>query len=108
MHANDRHNERERKHVSTHFLVKKQSPKHPTATNSPQVAALTSALDKDFAGERKKIAELDLAPLLSASYVSMVDTELKRRTRTQVAVELHTEPLEGLFAGQQVPGWNVF
>lgn len=68
---------------------------------------MTGALDKDFAGERKKIAEMDLAPLLSVSYVSMVDTELKRRTRTQVAVEVHTQPLDGLFAGE-IPGWQTF
>lgn len=73
---------------------------------SPQVAALVAALDKDFAADRKKIAELDLSPVLAASYVSMVEAELKRRGRGHVAVELHTLSMQRLFE-DVLPGWQT-
>lgn len=75
--------------------------------HSPQVAALVAALDKDFAADRKKIAEMDLSPVLSASYVSMVEAELKRRGKAVPAVEMHTRPLARLFQGDDVPGWKT-
>ena len=68
------------------------------------MAALVAALDKDFAADRKKIAEMDLSPVLAASYVSMVEAELKRRGRGHVVVELHTQPLRRLFENI-LPGW---
>lgn len=63
-----------------------------------------ASLDKDFAADRKKIAEMDLSPVLAASYVSMVEAELKRRGRGVAAVQV--QPVEGLFDNRS-PGWKL-
>lgn len=51
-------------------------------------------LDKDLT-DRKKTAEVDLAPLLTGSYASLVSAELARRLK-QVPVAFYPNKLTGL------------
>ncbi len=45
-----------------------------------QVAAMVGVLDKDLS-DRRRTAELDLAPLLGGSYASMAGAELARKVK---------------------------
>lgn len=60
----------------------------------PQVAAFAAVLDKDLT-DRKKTAEVDLAPFLTGSYASLVSAELARRLK-QVPVAFYPSKLTGL------------
>jgi len=59
-----------------------------------QIAALATELDKDLT-DRKRTAEVDLAPLLTGSYTSLVSAELARRLK-QVPVAFYPRKLTGI------------
>ncbi|KAL6760944.1 CBF/Mak21 family-domain-containing protein [Haematococcus lacustris] len=73
----------------------------------PQVATLTAVLDKDL-GDRVKTSEVDLGPLLSASYASLFSQEVERRIN-MVPVAFYNSPPSHLFSSSAVaeewPGW---
>jgi len=79
-----------------------------TMTLHPQVAALAGVLDTDLTN-RKATSELDIGPLLTASYASLIETELKRRLK-QVPVAFWARPPANLFSDDAVanlPGWHL-
>jgi hypothetical protein len=75
-----------------------------------QVAAMSSVLDKDLS-DRVRSSELDLAPLLPASYASLMGQELGRKLRKGVAVAFYTSSPGGLWdaglLGEEMPGWDL-
>ena len=73
-----------------------------------QVAALAGVLDKDLTN-RKATSEVDVGPLLTASYASMIEGELKRRLK-QAPVAFWARPPKKLFtedAAADLPGWDL-
>ncbi len=74
-----------------------------------QVAAFAAVLDKDLT-DRRKTAEVDLGPLLTGSYSSLVNTELARRLK-QVPVAFYPAKLTGLIdvekCGADFVGWAL-
>jgi hypothetical protein len=75
-----------------------------------QVAAMSSVLDKDLS-DRVRSSELDLAPLLPASYASLMAQELGRKLRKGVAVAFYASAPRGLWdeslLGEEMPGWDL-
>jgi hypothetical protein len=75
-----------------------------------QVAAMSSVLDKDLA-DRVRSSELDLGPLLPASYASLMGQELARKLRKGVAVAFYAAPPQGLWdgalLGEELQGWDL-
>lgn len=73
-----------------------------------QVAAFAALLDKDLT-DRKRTAEVDIAPLLTGSYTSLVSTELARRLK-RVPIAFYAEKPAGLFQTEVVhadfAGWS--
>jgi len=59
------------------------------------VAAFVTILDKDLA-DRKKTAEVDIAPLLTSSYSEMSTGELAKRLK-QVPVAFYAQKPQQLF-----------
>ncbi len=79
-----------------------------TLTLQLQVAAMASMLDTDLTN-RKATSELDIGPLLTASYASLIETELKRRLK-QAPVAFWARPPTKLFsddAEADLPGWQL-
>ena len=79
----------------------------PYRTNV-QVAALAGVLDTDLTN-RKATSEVDVGPLLTASYASLIETELKRRLK-QAPVAFWARPPAKLFSDDatvDLPGWQL-
>ncbi|WIA11201.1 hypothetical protein OEZ85_011328 [Tetradesmus obliquus] len=76
----------------------------------PQVASMCSVLDKDLAN-RVRSSELDLVPLLPASYASLMGQELGRKLRKGVATAFYAAPPQGLWdaalLGEELQGWDL-
>lgn len=75
-----------------------------------QVAAFAAALlDKDLS-DRRKTAEVDIAPLRAGSYASMASTELGRRLK-RVPTAFYGRKLERLFepdgCAADFAGWSL-
>ncbi|KAK9836980.1 hypothetical protein WJX81_004282 [Elliptochloris bilobata] len=74
----------------------------------PQVAAVVGVLDKDLA-DRKRTAEIDLAPLLPGSYASLANSELTRRMK-RVPTAFYAEPPRRLLdvnCAADFAGWAI-
>lgn len=71
---------------------------------------MCSVLDKDLAN-RVRSSELDLVPLLPASYVSLMGQELGRKLRKGVATAFYAAPPQGLWdaalLGEELQGWDL-
>lgn len=73
-----------------------------------QVAALAGAMDTDLTN-RKATREVEIGPLLTASYASLIEVELKRRLK-QAPVAFYTRPPTRLFtedAAADLLGWDL-
>ena len=72
-----------------------------------QVAALVGVLDKDLS-DRKRTAEIDLAPLLVGSYAGLAGAELARKAK-RVSTAFYAEPPRRLLANcaADFAGWAV-
>ncbi|GAX81728.1 hypothetical protein CEUSTIGMA_g9156.t1 [Chlamydomonas eustigma] len=73
----------------------------------PQVAALCSILDKDLT-DRTKTTEVDMDPLVSASYSSLFSQEVERRLK-QVPLAFYQQPPTKLFDARDLSdflGWK--
>ena len=62
---------------------------------------MTRYLDRDLT-DRKKVAEVDMAPLLSEGYTSQLQADLGKKLRKPPATEF--QQVNGLF-DQALPGW---
>jgi hypothetical protein len=75
-----------------------------------QVAAMCTVLDKDLT-DRVRTSEVDVAPLLTASYASLLQQELGRKLRKGVAVAFYSSTPAGLFdgglIGDDLAGWDL-
>jgi len=80
----------------------------------PQVAAFVSVLDKDLS-DRVKTAEVDLEPVLAASYSSLITQEAARRLKA-VPMAFYTHLPATLLSndncfssarGEKLAGWVV-
>jgi hypothetical protein len=75
-----------------------------------QVAAMCTVLDKDLS-DRVRTSELDVTPLLAASYASLLQQELGRKLRKGVAVAFYSSTPAGLFdgglIGDDLAGWDL-
>jgi U3 small nucleolar RNA-associated protein 19 len=73
------------------------------------VAAFVAVLDKDLT-DRRKTAEVDIMPLLTGSYTSLVSAELARRLK-RVPFAFYAEKPAGLFdkeaCGGDFVGWSL-
>jgi hypothetical protein len=71
---------------------------------------MCSVLDKDLA-DRVRSSELDLAPLLPASYASLMGQELGRKLRKGVPVAFYAAAPHGLWdgglLGEELAGWDL-
>jgi hypothetical protein len=71
---------------------------------------MAAVLDKDLS-DRVRTAEVDVAPLLGASYASLLAQELGRKLRRGVPVAFYAEQPAGLFdagsIGVELPGWQL-
>lgn len=70
----------------------------------PQVAALCSILDKDL-GDRKLTTEVDVDPVLAASYSSLFKQEAERRLKA-VPLAFYQHPPTKLFDSAISGGWD--
>ena len=73
-----------------------------------QVAAMAGVMDTDPTN-RKATSEIEIGPLLTASYASLVEVELKRRLK-QAPVAFYTRPPTKLFtedAAVDLLGWDL-
>lgn len=78
----------------------------PSHVLCSQVAAFVSVLDKDLA-DRTKTSEVDLSPLLPASYASLFKGEVERRLK-QVPIAFYQQAPSKLFdinADEDFVGW---
>ncbi|KAK9824409.1 hypothetical protein WJX72_010079 [[Myrmecia] bisecta] len=75
---------------------------------SPQVAAFVAILDKDLR-DRKKTAEVDIAPLLSESYGSLITQEAERRLKSVPTAFYHKPPTKLFDANSATDfeGWEL-
>jgi hypothetical protein len=75
-----------------------------------QVAAMCAVLDKDLS-DRVRTSEVDVTPLLTASYASLLQQELGRKLRRGVAVAFYSSEPGGLFdgevVGEDLAGWDL-
>jgi hypothetical protein len=75
----------------------------------PQVAAAVAMLDRDLS-DRKRTAEVDMAPLRGGSYASLVTAELARRLK-RVPTAFYAQKLSRLLepeaCGADFAGWAL-
>lgn len=71
---------------------------------------MCSVLDRDLS-DRVRSSELDLAPLLPASYASLMAQELGRKLRKGVPVAFYASQPKGLWdeglLGEEMQGWDL-
>lgn len=67
------------------------------------MASFVAILDKDLT-DRRKAAEQDIEPFLSASYASLVSEELRRRLKA-VPVAFYEQPPTKLFDANAAADW---
>lgn len=75
-----------------------------------QVAVIArQILDKDLS-DRKKTAELDIAPMLAGSYHNLVLSELNRRIKHVSSAFYRTPPtkLFGAYGGPEFAAWSFW
>jgi U3 small nucleolar RNA-associated protein 19 len=64
---------------------------------------MCAVLDKDLS-DRVRTSEVDVGPLLTASYASLLQQELGRKLRKGVPVAFYAVPPAGLFDAGQLTG----
>lgn len=71
---------------------------------------MCSILDKDLS-DRVRTSEVDITPLLTASYASLLQQELGRKLRRGVPVAFYSSAPTGLFdgglVGEDLAGWDL-
>jgi hypothetical protein len=71
---------------------------------------MCSILDKDLS-DRVRTSEVDVTPLLTASYASLLQQELGRKLRKGVPVAFYSSMPIGLFdeglVGEGLAGWDL-
>lgn len=71
---------------------------------------MCSILDKDLS-DRVRTSEVDVAPLLTASYASLLQQELGRKLRKGVPFAFYSSQPAGLFdggvLGDDLAGWDL-
>lgn len=71
---------------------------------------MVTVLDKDLT-DRIRTSEVDITPLLTASYASLLQQELGRKLRRGVAVAFYSTVPSGLFdagvVGEDLAGWDL-
>jgi len=71
---------------------------------------LCAVLDKDLT-DRIRTSEVDVTPLLTASYASLLQQELSKKLRRGVPVAFYSRQPAGLFdgelMGEDLAGWDM-
>ena len=74
------------------------------------MSAFTCVLDKDLS-DRVSTPEVDMRPLLGASFASLLHQELGRKLRRGVPTAFYSQPPSGLFGrdalGEDLAGWDL-
>ena len=83
--------------------------RHSEQESLLQVAAFVTILDKDLA-DKRKTAEVDVAPLLTSSYSKLVSSELAKRLK-RVPVAFYAQRPKQLFDAElckaDFAGWSL-